>query len=756
MKKIIFILSFLITTFLSFGQVSIIGTPKSFSNNTLSNTIATYRLSAVNKTQLLAEDAAEMSITKATPLRFGQDFSVQLNLNNSGTWDILPNGDRIWRLKIQSKGANSLNFIFNDFHMPHGAEFYIYNENQDYIIGAFTAINNKSHGGFSTAPVKGNIVILEYYEPKSVKNKGRLSVSSIIHAYRDMFQTAASHIQNLQKGYGDSGSCNIDVNCPLGANWTDQIRSVGMVLTSGNTRWCSGAMINNTAEDGKPYFLTADHCLDGNENNWIFMFNYESPTCGGVDGDLTNSISGSSIKASYNSSDMALVELSLIPPINYVVYYAGWDRTGVAATTTTCIHHPSGDVKKISQNTDALFISPLNFNLWRVGNWEQGVTEGGSSGSPLFDQNKRIVGQLFGGAAACNNNTYDDFGKFDASWSGNGSNSGRLSNWLDPQNTNQATLDGRYMSTTNFVDNLKIIDLIGFLDCGTAQYPQIQVQNFGSNSISQLDITYQYGTYPAQTIQWTGNLTIFQSATIDLPSVTLPVGNITLDVNISIPNVTDEDNSDNSITQNIVIANDNNGIQINLLTDAYPEEISYKIKETNSGNTVFQLSSTQITGAQYENVLLVEDLCLPDGCYEAIIEDSFGDGLVGGFGSAAGSFEVVYNNVQQGIVNGNFGSTATISFCVPNGNLPPFVSTSKQIQNRISLQIMPNPTTGLVYFETEKTPSQISILDVLGRTVKQFNSINNNQIDLTNLSKGLYLVRFEIEGQFVTKKVIVE
>jgi len=69
---------------------------------------------------------------------------------------------------------------------------------------------------------------------------------------------------------------------------------------------------------------------------------------------------------------------------------------------------------------------------------------------------------------------------------------------------------------------------------------------------------------------------------------------------------------------------------------------------------------------------------------------------------------------------------------------------------------MPNPTTGLVYFETERMPTQILVVDVLGRTVKQFNTINDNQIDLTDLSKGLYLVRFEIEGQTVTKKVIVE
>lgn len=755
MKKIVFILCLLIINTVGFAQVSISGTPPSFTNS-LSNNIATYQLSAVNKAQLLAEDEAEMSITKATPLRFGQDFSVQLDLNNSGTWENLPNGDRVWRLKIQSKGANSLNLIFNNFFMPQGAELYLYNENKDYIIGAFTTLNNKNHGRFSTAPVKGSVVILEYYEPKSVQGQGRLAVSSIVHAYRDMFKTAAAHIQNLQKDFGSSGSCNIDVACSLGANWQDQIRSVGMVLTAGNTRWCSGAMINNTAEDGKPYFLTADHCLDGNESTWVYMFNYESPTCNGADGDLTNSISGSTKRASYNNSDMTLLELSVTPPASYVVYYAGWDKSGIPATATIGIHHPSGDVKKISSNTDILLTSIDNADLWRVTNWEQGTTEGGSSGSPLFDQNKRIVGQLYGGNASCSNNSYDDYGKFNVSWVGNGSSSGRLSNWLDPLGTNQITLNGKYFTTANFADNLKIDEVIGFSDCGTAQYPQVKVQNLGSNSISQLDITYQYTGYAAQTMQWNGNLSMFQNLTIDLPAVSLPIGNIALNISISIPNVADEDGSDNSFTENIVVVNDNNGVTVNYSTDGWPQETSYKIVNTNTGNTVFQVTSNQITGTQYENTLLIENLCLPNGCYEATIEDSYGDGLSGGFGSPVGSFEIISNNAQQGIISGDFGSSATISFCIPSGTLPPPVSTKNKIENKIALQIMPNPTTGLVYFETEKIPNQILVLDVLGRTVKQFNMINNNQIDLTDLIKGLYLVRFEIEGQTITKKVIVE
>ena len=138
----------------------------------------------------------------------------------------------------------------------------------------------------------------------------------------------------------------MDVNCATGANWQDEKRSVAMVLTSGNTRWCSGAMVNNTAQDTTPYFLTGEHCLDGNEATWVFIFNYESPTCSGVDGNLTKSISGSTTRASYQHTDFALLELSVKPPDNYLVYYAGWDNSGIPNTENVVIHHPSGDVKK--------------------------------------------------------------------------------------------------------------------------------------------------------------------------------------------------------------------------------------------------------------------------------------------------------------------------------------------------------------------------------------------------------------------------
>ena len=748
MRKLLLLSIWLFSGLHTFGQISVSSTPPSF-NNPLINNVPTYKLPIVNENQLRIEDDLAQQ-DKSTPLRFGKDFSVQLNLNNSGVWEQLPNGDKVWRLKIKSKDAKSINLIFDDFYMPQGGEFFIYNLDKTSIIGAFTSINNKTHGQFSTAPVKGQTVILEYYEPISAQGQGRLQVSSIIHAYRDMFKTADDYIQSLDKNFGDAGNCNVDINCAEGSNWQDEKRSVAMILTNGNTRWCTGTMVNNTAQDTTPYILTGEHCLDGNEDTWVFVFNYESPNCNGLDGNVIQSISGSITRASFAYSDLALLELSAIPPPSYLVYYAGWNNSTTASTNPVCIHHPSGDVKKISQDLGTIGNGfAYNVDHWRIQNWNVGTTESGSSGAPLFDSNGRIIGQLHGGNASCSNTTgFDEFGKLSASWLGGGTQATQLKHWLDPLNTGSTTSDGQYYVTPSFSDNL-VIDSIGNLNtCGNVQQPKAFVTNLGNNMINTLNITYQYNNGVTLTEQWNGNLTWLQSTAIDLPLVNLPLGSQSLSISITIPNITDEDNSDNSTTKSFHINSSNTNVNINLQTDSWPEEISYKILDINE-NIVFQVNSTQIIGSNFENTLIAKTACLPNGCYRAIINDNLGDGLSGGNGSAAGYFEITTDTTQLGIINGNFGYSDTIRFCVPN-----FVN-SEAIYKKVTIELFPNPTNGIINFATEKLPNEIRIYDLLGKQIGQIDSPNTNQLDLSFYQKGFYFIRFRFDNQWIVEKILV-
>ena len=419
-KKTIFL--FLVLNCIQ-SQISVEGYPKSILMN-LEGNIPNINLPSVNHESFLIED--EIEADKYTPFRFGAPFDVNYNLDNSGEWEEMEHG-RIWRLSITSESAYSINLLYDRFILPDGAEMFVYDTQMNTVLGAFTSANNKEHETFSTAPTKGDVTIIEYFEPYDVEFYGEISINRVVHAYKDVF------FNDETRDYGDSGSCNNNVNCPEFIDWADEVRSVAMILSGGGFRLCTGSLVNNVREDLTPYFLTANHCLGG-ESSWIFMFNYESPGCNNQNGPTYMTVQGSTLLDNASSSDYALLLLDETPPLDYEVHFAGWDATGNTPSTPVGIHHPSGDIKKISFDYNNASNAG---NYWDVNNWEDGTTEPGSSGSPLFDGNShRIVGQLYGGTASCSSITYDTYGKVSSSW-----NSG-LRNFLDPDNTGTTVLDG--------------------------------------------------------------------------------------------------------------------------------------------------------------------------------------------------------------------------------------------------------------------------------------------------------------------------
>ncbi len=376
--------------------------------------------------KLIEEDSIDRSLN--LPYRFGYAFEVDYNMQNSGTW-IDVEGGKVWALKIVSKGAYSINLEYSKFRLPKNSQLYIYNEDKTVLQGPFTSGNNRKDGTFSSDLVEGSAIILEYFEPHSIKEKPRISISKIVHAYRNLFPNSA-------KGYGNSGNCNIDINCPEGNAWQEESNAVAMILVNGD-RICSGCMVNNTAQDFTPYFLTANHCVDGqNVNNWTFRFQYKSPTCGGGDDYSYYSYSGSTLRARSAVSDFALLELDTIPQGETGITYAGWSRSATAPNSAVGIHHPKGDVMKISFDNDTLirtnYPSLSGNNHWRV-IYDRGTAEHGSSGSPIFDHNQKVIGQLHGGYPGCSSNRNFWYGSFDVSW-----NNG-LAQFLDPDTTGAIT-----------------------------------------------------------------------------------------------------------------------------------------------------------------------------------------------------------------------------------------------------------------------------------------------------------------------------
>ncbi|WP_347373590.1 trypsin-like peptidase domain-containing protein [Aequorivita sp. Q41] len=418
-------------------------------------------LPPLNLSTIASEDI--MDEQNGLPPRFGVPVDVNYNLTNSGIWTILPNNDRIWRLKVTCSEAVSINLLYDQFWLPEGAKLHLYTQDKTQMLGAFTSENNRGTNNnpskFTTGLLFDESIILELYEPKNVENLSVLSIDKVVQGYIELSQLASA-----ANGYGDSGPCQVNVNCIEGQNWQDEKKGVAMILVNGS-RVCTGSLVNNTEADFKPYFLTANHCigsLDANGNtdasHYSFYWNYESNSCNNSFNYVPNATSGATLKANNPYSDFALFELTESPlNSNIDVYFNGWDRTITPGQTGAGIHHPRGDFKKISTHymVPTQGQNPNPNASWRI-NWiatqnGHSVTEPGSSGSPLFSYNHRIIGQLWGGNTEfCNNpgDAHSDYGKFNYSWVGN-SPQRRLKDWLDPNNINPL-----------FVDGLKVIDVV--------------------------------------------------------------------------------------------------------------------------------------------------------------------------------------------------------------------------------------------------------------------------------------------------------
>ncbi len=582
-----------------FSQINEGGVPISIATNS-NNFIPVYNLPETPVDDLIAEDIQRDS-EKSLPYRFGYNHYVALNLHNSGTWTTLANGSKLWQLAIYSEDAKSINITFDKYHLPEGAKLFIYSSDKKEIIGAFTKRNNQQDQKLGCTLVHGEMSILEYYEPANAEFTGQLQLWRVTHGYRSLQNYAI-------KAYGDAGSCNNNVNCPIGGAWQDQKRSVACIVVGGNES-CTGAMVNDVPQDGTPYFLTANHCTDGTESTWVFRFNWESATCLNANGPTNQTVSGSAVKAKNANSDVALLQLNSVPPSSYNIYYSGWSNLDVPADSTVCIHHPSGDIKKISFAPGATSSSVYSSAMcWKTAQWFDGLlngaTEPGSSGSPLFDMQHRIIGQLYGGPSNCSSpagQRHDFYGKFSSSWDSGATAATRLKDWLDPQNTGATTINGMN-AVPPVANNTGIAGVVSpnssFTSCDLNITPEVTLFNYGNNTITSVTITYSIDGGANNTYNWSGSLAPGSSQIVLLPNVLLSnAGAHTITVSTSMPNGLPDGNTTNdSNTSSFSITDPNQSVSIPFVEDftmqTFPNNGWRVLNPDNNTTWAFQTSFT--------------------------------------------------------------------------------------------------------------------------------------------------------------------
>ena len=473
--RLLIILWWILAASSTFSQISHGGTPYFLQSSLLraASERSFIEMPSFDLDLILREDSINKENMRGS-YSFAYKFYTHINIDDAAQ-TVLSDGTTVKQIGIRSAGAYSINLLLRDFEIPPGGKLFIYNADHSYVVGSFDYRNNSPEKILPIQPVAGESIIVEYSEPADVPYKGHFIISEVNHDYRDILRAEP------ERDKVNEYDCMPDVFCQENVAG-ETVRSTVLLIINGKTL-CSGSLINNALDDGKPYLLTAVHCLNDSVNypkdkdyydnkagTIVAFFNYNRPVCDAnikMKGSEEMSLSGASARVILERKDIALLEFSVPPPDYFNAYYAGWNTDLTASGAHTNVHHPSGSVKKYGMTIGNIRIVSTQYDFldtnsyWEVPYWTIGSTYGGSSGSPLFDENRLIIGGLTAGASVCSgsspspdpNKQTDYFSILGKGWETDDATN-QLKTYLDPQNEGMMQYPGKDPNRDNPVIRL--------------------------------------------------------------------------------------------------------------------------------------------------------------------------------------------------------------------------------------------------------------------------------------------------------------
>lgn len=353
----------------------------------------------------------------------------------------------VWTVKIKASDAKLLSLFFDEFHIPINCRLYVYSPDDQTVIGPYTYRNNPTRGHYSTGFLRGDEIVVEYHQPNTAEITNLpFSISGIMFGIKDIL--AADNNFSRPASVSD-----------LDNSWSDPINSVCMLIrhpdsigyVSKETRTGTGVLVNNTAFDGTPYILTAAHVVtrsDTNPSQWVFRFKYTGSLQD--TNDYYVDCSGGELmelwKDSNNTTDVALLKMDERPLSENNLYFAGWDISGRVPSNVTLLQHPPMGSFFMRYCASSSNIHYNNNHHYLYPCFDSGCTVDGSSGSPLFDHNKRLL--------AVNHGSGEMATLLGVSTPIAGINTTPLSHWTDPLSTQNSILGGYRMPDLFIRDSL--------------------------------------------------------------------------------------------------------------------------------------------------------------------------------------------------------------------------------------------------------------------------------------------------------------
>lgn len=799
--------------FSAIGQVTPAITSKTL---TTFKTTPTFNLTPPNMAAIQQEDIERDH--NGDLYRIGVHTMTNITTTSAGVWTSMPNGDRVWQLKINYPGAEALSFLFDRFHIYGGSTFDVFDTEGKRLHVTLTSADVLDHGMQNLALCFGDEMTLQLTEPAGTQASDIL-IDRISYDYR------STGAPSKLKDFNDSDACEINVNCsPVGDQWQDEKRGVARILVVEGAMqgWCTGSLVNNTAQDCKPLFLTALHCgvnsTTANFNQWRFYFRYEATGCTdpATQGTLaSNFITGCVKKASSNDgggntgSDFLLVQLgsaaneaatiTTLKSANFNAYWNGWDANNTATTGGVGIHHPAGDIKKISTFSGTTVTSAWNGNglqshwrlSWTANSNGHGVTEGGSSGSPLFNNsNGRIVGTLTGGSSFCNQlNAPDYYGKMSYHWNSN-TTAGNipLKNFLDPGNTGLLVLNG-----SSDPCSAPQAPVANFVASATNVSPGTTV-TFTDQSTNS-PTTWAWAVSPATGWAYAGGT----SASSQNPQITFnTIGQYTITLTASNAIGSDQEVKTNYITVSSATSPCTAATTIGCATGDANEYISGVTLNTlnNTSNCSTYTAGSQTTtltkGSSYTVAVTTAIVGSTNAAYvddELAVWIDFNNDLdfndvgeqVGYSIATQSAFTTSFNfTVPVGAVSGTVKMRVRMHYSgsdVGDGPISPCGSatygevedynitlvastadlTEQDLLNAVS--VFPNPVNEAVSADLTNFTSEavtVELIDMTGKVLASQVNVQGTiaQFPMHQLAKGLYQVRISTNGTAITKRVV--
>lgn len=322
----------------------------------------------------------------------------------------VPDGGRLWTGEVAAPGSRGLRLRFSHFDLPPGATVTLHDADEpSESYGPFTGRGPRGTGSFHAPTVFGERLRVELHVPAEAAGSSvALAAHSLLDLHSDEGLRAAGSWRATQ-------CAHVDVACDDAVMAAGPVQAAAlMVFASGGG--CSGALIaDSDASTQIPWFLTAHHCVstDDEAAGIEFYFDDRAATCNGPAPSLAGlpRALGATVHVTSQPTDVTLLRIDGTMPGGRT--YLGWSlATAVTGTGATGVHHPALDPMKVSRGR------VVGSSLYFVNvDWTTGFVEPGSSGSPLLDNQYRIIGQLWGGQVPwCGTSNIDYYGRFDVSW----------------------------------------------------------------------------------------------------------------------------------------------------------------------------------------------------------------------------------------------------------------------------------------------------------------------------------------------------